>query len=172
MSILNDTWKFPRCLCCSFPFFFSSWELSSNQRWLWIQEQWNVRQLNYNTCNTGVAFPNGCTTAFGFFSLSRGDKESPSAFPVEKAHLSACCTSTDACGKVFYSGNDSYPQEWWDIASIGFNFSQNCLVPPLAFSAWNQDKLVKIAPAVFCLCRGNQTRGNTLLRIPSGIWIP
>lgn len=71
MSILNDTWRFPRCLCCSFPCFFSSWELSSNQRWLLIQECRNVRQLNYTTCNTGVAFSNGCTIAFGFFPLSR-----------------------------------------------------------------------------------------------------
>lgn len=29
-----------------------------------------MRQLNYNTCNTGVAFSNGCTTDLGFFSLS------------------------------------------------------------------------------------------------------
>lgn len=31
---------------------------------------------------------------------------------------------------------------------------------PLTFSAWNQDKLVKTAPAVSCLCRANQTKGN------------
>lgn len=30
-----------------------------------------MRQLNYKTCNTGVAFSNGYTTGFGFFSLSR-----------------------------------------------------------------------------------------------------
>lgn len=93
-------------------------------------------------------------------------------FSVKKAHLSACCTPTDMCGKLFYSGNDSYPQEWRDLASIGFHFSQNCLVSPLAFGAWNQDKLVETAPAGFSLCRGNQTRGNTPLRIPFRIWIP
>lgn len=106
------------------------------------------------------------TLAFFFFIIKK------IAFSVEKAHLSACCTSTDTCGKVFYSGNDSYPQDWWDISSIDFHFSHNFLVSPLAFSAWNQDKLVKTAAVVFCLFRGNRTRGNTPLRIPSRIWIP
>lgn len=155
MSILNDTWRFPRCLCYSFPCFFSCWELSSNQTWLLIQE--NVRQLNYTTCNIRVAFSNGCTTAFGFFIPH---PEENSLFCEESPSFSLLYSNRHVWKAVLL-------WEWWDITSTGFLSSQNCLVSPLAFRAWNQDRPVKTATAGFCLCGG-----NTPLRISSTTWIP
>lgn len=127
-----------------------------------------MRQLNYTTCNTGVAFSNGFTTGFGFSFLL----QKKITFSVEKAHLSACCTPTDTFGKLFYSGNDSYSQGGGGLLQFVSYSSRSCLVSPLSLSAWNQeDQRVKV-PAVFCLVRETRKGETTPLRIPFRIWIP
>lgn len=57
-----------------------------------------MRQLNHNTCNIGVAFSNGCTTGFGFFSLSRRNLPFLWRKPIfqlavpQKMHMERCFT--------------------------------------------------------------------------------
>lgn len=57
-----------------------------------------MRQLNYNTCNTRVAFSNGCTTDLGFFSLPRRKLPSLWRKPIfqlavpQQMHVERCFT--------------------------------------------------------------------------------